>query len=56
MKMVQSFKTVYPNWSGVPMETPESVDLMLGILEKATPEDSGKFVSHKVRILQILYV
>ncbi|EIM84670.1 NAD-P-binding protein [Stereum hirsutum FP-91666 SS1] len=47
VKMVQSFKSVYPDWSGVPLETPESVGFMLDILDKVTPEDSGKFISHK---------
>lgn len=47
VKMVQSFKSVYPNWNGVPLETPESVSLMLDILNKVTPEDNGKFISHK---------
>jgi len=45
-KMVEAFLKVYPNWKGSPIEPPESVEKMLAILDKATPEDSGKFISH----------
>lgn len=47
--MIGSLKKVYPDWSGVPMEPFESVALMLGIVDKMTQEDNGKFISHKVR-------
>lgn len=56
VKMVQSFKSVYPDWSGVPLETPESVGFMLDILDKATPEDSGKFISHKASLIKVSVV
>jgi len=45
MKMVGSFKKVYPDWKG-PMEPPESVRLMLGVLDNATPNENGAFLSH----------
>jgi len=46
IKMVGAFLKVYPNWKGSPIEPPESVEKMLAILDKVTPEDSGKFISH----------
>jgi len=39
------FQKVYPDWKG-PIDPPESVGLMLGVLGKVTPADSGKFLSH----------
>lgn len=51
MKIMQAFKSLYPDWSGVPMEPPESVHLMLGIIDKVTPADTGKCISHKVSML-----
>lgn len=33
------------------MEPPESVHLILGILDNATPADSGKCIGHKVSLL-----
>ena len=36
----------YPDWNGKPLEPEESVRLQLQVLEKATVEDSGSFVSH----------
>lgn len=56
LEMVQSFKLVYPDWSGVPQETPESVSSMLDILNKVTPEDSGKFISHKVSAIRVYFL
>lgn len=50
MDMMQRFKTAYPDWSGVPLEPSESVHLMLGVLDKVTPEDTGKFISHKASL------
>lgn len=38
-------KLTPPDWKG-PMEPAESVRKVLEVLEHATPEDSGKFVSH----------
>ena len=35
----------YPDWNGKPLEPEESVRLQLQVLEKATIEDSGSFVS-----------
>lgn len=50
VEMMQAFKATYPDWSGVPLEPSESVNLMLNILDKVTPEDSGKFISHKASV------
>jgi hypothetical protein len=50
MEMFALFKTMYPHWTG-PMTAPESVKLMLGIIDNLTVQDSGKFVSHKVSSL-----
>lgn len=35
----------YPAWNGKPLEPEESVRMQLDVLEKATIEDSGAFVS-----------
>jgi hypothetical protein len=48
-KQAACFLKVYPNWKG-PIEPPESVGLMLNILANLKPEDSGKFISHLVRL------
>ena len=34
-----------PDWSGVPLLPRESADLVLGVIDRATPEESGRFVS-----------
>ncbi|KAF5342953.1 hypothetical protein D9758_014945 [Tetrapyrgos nigripes] len=47
MKTFARFKSVYPEWSGIPMTPAESVKLMLDIMDNSSVEDSGKFVSHK---------
>ncbi|KAK7455811.1 hypothetical protein VKT23_010844 [Stygiomarasmius scandens] len=46
-EMVTAFKNAYPDWTPKPMTPAESVNLMLGIIDNLTVEDSGKFVSHK---------
>ncbi|KAK7455790.1 hypothetical protein VKT23_010821 [Stygiomarasmius scandens] len=46
-EMVIAFKRAYPDWTPNPMTPAESVNLMLGIIDNLTVEDSGKFVSHK---------
>jgi len=43
--MIRMFKSGDPNWSGVPLHPRQSADLVLDVIDKATPEDSGKFVS-----------
>lgn len=55
VEMMQAFKAAYPEWSGVPLEPSESVHLMLNILDKVTPEDTGKFISHKASLFLGLY-
>lgn len=43
--MIQKLKAGYPHWNGVPLPPNESAKLVLDVIGKATPEDSGKFVS-----------
>lgn len=50
MKLAASFKTRYPNWTG-PVQPSESVAMMLKVIDNLKPEDSGKFLSHKVSLL-----
>lgn len=47
LAMRAAFQRVAPHWTG-PMQPEESVRLMLGVLDRATIEDSGSFVSHLV--------
>ncbi|EJD42198.1 NAD(P)-binding protein [Auricularia subglabra TFB-10046 SS5] len=44
-EMGQQFGKVAPHWKG-PIEPTESVSLMLGVLDRSTPAESGSFVSH----------
>jgi len=46
MEMGATFKKQFPNWTG-PLTPAQSVEMMLGVIDKLTPEDSGKFLSHK---------
>ena len=43
--MLERFKAGDPDWSGVPLLPRESADLVLGVIDRATPEESGRFVS-----------
>ena len=43
--MIGMFKVGDPDWSGVPLRPSQSVDLVLGVIDRATPEESGSFVS-----------
>ena len=43
--MIRMFKTGDPDWSGVPLLPRQSADLVLGVIDRATPEESGRFVS-----------
>jgi len=43
--MIRMFKAGDPDWSGVPLLPRESADLMLDVIDRATPEESGRFVS-----------
>ena len=49
-KQAASFLKIYPDWTG-PISPPESVGLVLGVLDNAKPEDTGKFLSHHVCFL-----
>jgi len=53
-EMITAFKNAYPDWTPKPMTPAESVNLMLGIIDNLTVEDSGKFVSHKVSTLFVV--
>ena len=43
--MIGLFKASYPDWSGVPLLPRQSADLVLGVIDRATPNESGGFVS-----------
>jgi len=43
--MISLFKTGDPDWSGVPLLPRQSADLVLGVIDRATPKESGGFVS-----------
>ena len=40
------FKKYIPDWSGEPMTPDESVKLMLDVIHRMGPADSGAFLSH----------
>jgi len=46
-KQATYFLKVYPQWKG-PIDPPESVGLMLNILDNVKQEDNGTFISHLV--------
>ena len=43
--MIDLLKATYPDWSGVPLRPRQSVDLMLSVIDRATPKESGGSVS-----------
>lgn len=43
--LIRKLKTGYPDWNGVLLLSSESAELVLSVIDKATPEDSGRFVS-----------
>jgi NAD(P)-dependent dehydrogenase (short-subunit alcohol dehydrogenase family) len=43
--MIRTLKASDPDWCGVPLLPSQAVDLVLGVIDRATPEDSGRFVS-----------
>lgn len=43
--LVNMFKAGYPDWNGVPLLPRQSAELVLGVIDRATPKDSGRFVS-----------
>jgi len=43
--MIDKFKGSDPDWNGVPLLPRQSADLVLGVIDRATPEESGAFVS-----------
>ena len=43
--MIEKLKAGYPEWDGVPLVPSRSAELVLGVIERATPKDSGGFVS-----------
>lgn len=38
-------KATRPDWEAQPSTSEKSVELVLGVIDRATPADSGKFVS-----------
>ncbi|KAI0764145.1 NAD-binding protein [Trametes elegans] len=45
-KMVERFQRYAPDWDGKPISPETSVRLVLGVVERTTPADSGAFLSH----------
>jgi len=43
--MIRVFKAGDPDWSGIPLLPRQSADLVLRVIDRATPEESGRFVS-----------
>jgi len=43
--MFRIFKAGDPDWNGVPLLPRQSADLVLDVIDRATPEESGRFVS-----------
>jgi hypothetical protein len=43
--MIGMFKASNPDWNGVPLLPRQSAELVLGVIDRATPKDSGGFVS-----------
>ena len=43
--MIGTFKVGDPHWSGIPLLPRESAELVLDVIDRATPEESGRFVS-----------
>jgi len=43
--MINMFKASDPDWDGVPLLPRQSADLVLGVIDRATPEESGGFIS-----------
>ena len=45
MSMVTLFRKYAPEWDGTPLSAVQSVEMMLAVVEKAGPADSGSFLS-----------
>ena len=45
-KMFASLKEYATYWDGVPLKPAQSVEMMMEVIRKAGPEDSGAFLSH----------
>lgn len=43
--MINMFKAGDPGWNGVPLLPRQSADLVLDVIDRATPKESGGFVS-----------
>ena len=43
--MIELLKAGYPDWNGVPLLPRQSAELVLGVIDRATPKESGGFVS-----------
>lgn len=43
--MIGMFKASDPDWNGVLLLPKQSAELVLGVIDRATPKDSGGFVS-----------
>ena len=45
-QLVVELKRYAPHWDGVPLTPAQSVSVMMGVIERVGPEDSGAFLSH----------
>lgn len=43
--LITTFKTGYPDWNGIPMLPKQAAELVLDVIDRATPKDSGRFLS-----------
>lgn len=43
--IIRKFKACDPGWNGIPLLPRESADLVLDVIDRATPEESGRFIS-----------
>ena len=43
--LINRFRLSNPDWNGVPLLPKESAELVLGVIDRVTPKDSGGFVS-----------
>ena len=43
--LINMFKSGYPDWDGAALQPRQSAELVLNVIDKATPEDSGRSIS-----------
>ena len=45
--LLPMFQKYAPYWDGVPLSPMQSVEMMMDVIRKLGPEDSGAFLSHR---------